>query len=166
MLDSWYSQWLIGFIVEWYSQWLMVETGDCQWLDSEWQWVTAILRKQKWAKSFPCHVANDARCVFLYLSHWASFSAMAMWLRNSMAICLLPMVHLYPMLGPHRCSYDSYAICNHMHMFANIDSIKSNCSKCQWPSRFKDSEPFHSIPQARKILGLRHVSAAQEIQYQ
>jgi hypothetical protein len=167
MLDSWYSQWLIGFIVEWYSQWLMVETGDCQWLDSEWQWVTAILRKQKWAKSFPYHVANDTRCVFLCLSHWASFSA-AMWLRNSMVICLLHlvarMVHWYPMLSPHRYSYDSYAIRNHMHMFANVDSIKSICSRCQWPSRFKDSEPFHSIPQARKILGLRHVAAAQEIQ--
>ena len=41
-------------------------------------------------------------------------------------------------------------ICIYMHMFANVDSIKSICSKCQLPSRCKESEPFHSIPRARK----------------
>ena len=172
---------MINWIHCGHSQWLMAETGDCQWLDSEWQWVTAILRKQKWAKSFPCHVANDAATPAACFFAWVTGHHFPPWLCDSeiqwwFACCiLLPMVHWYPMAHTdthmiHTChilpyaSCDSYAICNHMHMFANVDSIKSICSRCQWPSRFKDSEPFHSIPQARKILGLRHVSAAQEIQ--
>lgn len=48
------------------------------------------------------------------------------------------------MLGPHGCSY---AVCNHMHMSA-VDSIKAIGSQSQLPSRFKDSERFHSIPHA------------------